>query len=136
VAADGAHFARVLHAQAPTRNVQLVDALIAQIAVAVIPEPVPVVMEAVPCEGVLRRRAQPEVIVHARGHGFHRRSADRIAPLEAQASCHVDVADQALANLPHPLLQRYRRTALTALLDDAVILARRRHNLLRLEHVV
>ena len=47
VAADGADLGRILHAQAPAGDVHFVDALVAEIAVAVIPEPVPVVVEAV-----------------------------------------------------------------------------------------
>ncbi len=40
-------FIGILHAQAPARDVHLVDALVAQVAVAGVPEPVPVVVEAV-----------------------------------------------------------------------------------------
>ncbi len=47
VAADGADLRRILHAQTPARHVHLVDALVAQIAVAGVPEPVPVVVETV-----------------------------------------------------------------------------------------
>ena len=47
VAADGADLGRVLHAEAPAGDVHFVDALVAEIAVAVVPEPVPVVVEAI-----------------------------------------------------------------------------------------
>src|SRR5262249_9264893 len=47
VAAHGADLGWILHAQQPARRVHLVHALIADIAVAVIPEPVKVVVEAI-----------------------------------------------------------------------------------------
>ena len=59
MAADGAHLGWIFHTQSPARHVHLMDALIADVAVAVIPEPMPVVMEAVLGECVLRRAAQP-----------------------------------------------------------------------------
>jgi hypothetical protein len=47
LAADSAHLHRMRHAQAPAGDIHLVDPLVAQVAVAGIPEPVPVVMEPV-----------------------------------------------------------------------------------------
>ena len=66
LAADGADLGRVRHAEAPSGDVDFVDALVAEIAVAGVPEPVPVVMEAVLGEVALRRRPGPEVVVDAR----------------------------------------------------------------------
>ena len=87
-------------------------------------------------ERVLRRRAEPQVVVHAGRHRLDRRAADGVAPLEAKAARHVDIADQAVAHLLHGFLQRRRRAALAALLHDAVVLAGRRDDLLRFEHIV
>ena len=53
--ADGADRGGIPHAQAPSRNVHFVNALIAQVAIAVFPEPVPVVVEAVPGKRSVRR---------------------------------------------------------------------------------
>src|SRR5262249_9194985 len=50
VAADGGDPGREGDAEAPARSVHLVDALVAKVAVAGVPEPVPVVVKAVPCE--------------------------------------------------------------------------------------
>ena len=99
VAADGADLGRILHAQAPARDIHLVDALVADVAVAVVPEPVPVVVEAILRELVLGRGAEPQVVVDAGGHRLDRLAADGVAPLEAEAAGHVDVADQAVAHL-------------------------------------
>ena len=83
VAADGGRLHGILHAQSPARHVHLVDALVAQVAVAVIPEPVPVVVEAVHGELALGRRTGPQVVVHPGRNLRNRRAADGVAPLEA-----------------------------------------------------
>src|SRR5690348_9471192 len=111
------------------------DALVAQIAIAVIPEPVPVVMKSVAGELVQRRRAEPEVVVHARGHRLDRLAADGVAPLEAQPARHIDLADNALAQLLGGLA-RDARAAIGAVLHQAVVLLSRGDDLPRLEHVV
>src|SRR5438445_5659762 len=49
------------------REVESVDAVVAQLARAVVPGPVPAVMEAVRIEGVFPRASAPEVVVHAAG---------------------------------------------------------------------
>src|SRR5262249_29037586 len=48
-------------------EVEPMDAVVAQLARAVVPKPVPVVMEAVWIEGVFRRGPEPEIVVHAGG---------------------------------------------------------------------
>ena len=73
-----------LHAQTPARNVHFMDALVAQIAVAGVPEPVPVVMETVLRE--LRSGAGPATDRNRRRRESlpTRLDADGIAPLVAQ----------------------------------------------------
>src|SRR5207237_8633045 len=53
-------------AQAPPRDIDFVNPLVAEIAVARVPEPVPVVMEAVAIEWTFRRRTKPQVVVDVR----------------------------------------------------------------------
>ena len=53
------HFRQRVLLQAPAGHVHLVHALVADVAVAVVPEPVPVVVEPVRVEGAQRRRAEP-----------------------------------------------------------------------------
>ena len=62
----------ILHAEAPARDVDFVDALVAEVAVAVVPEPVPVVVEAILGELASSARAEPQIVVDAGGHGRDR----------------------------------------------------------------
>ena len=64
-AADAEDARGELHlAEEPAGDVHLVDALVAEVAVAGVPDPVPVVVEAAcACSGQLGRRAAPEVVV-------------------------------------------------------------------------
>src|SRR3569833_248027 len=54
VTADRAYFVRITDAKSPARDIQFVDTLIAEISVSVVPEPVPVVVETVFGESMLR----------------------------------------------------------------------------------
>src|SRR6185437_12426913 len=83
VAADGADLLRILYAQAPASDIELMDALVAEIAVAVVPKPVEVVMKAIAGKGMLGRGAQPEIVMDAGGNRFDWRMADCVAPFEA-----------------------------------------------------
>src|SRR5258708_27582443 len=56
----------ILLAQSPARDVELVRPLVAGVAVAVGPLPVPVVVEAIAVERLDRRRAHPQVIIDLR----------------------------------------------------------------------
>src|SRR5439155_3640912 len=59
--------ADVVAAQAPAGDVHLVDALVAQVAVAVVPGPVPVVVQVDAAQGGLHGgRAAPQVVVDRR----------------------------------------------------------------------
>ena len=110
------------------------DALVAQIAVAVVPEPVPVVVETIVRERMLGRRPEPKIVIHAGGYGFDGRAADGVAPLEAQPARHVDIAQEAVvASCCTASRSADGGTALAALLHHAIVLARRRHNLLGLQ---
>src|SRR5262249_43918159 len=125
--ADGADLRRVRDAEPPSRDVHFVDALVAEIAVAGVPEPVPVVVKAVAVDWPFRRRTKPEVVVHLRQiggiiaglgpavrrererlAGIHRTVGvlpDRIAPLVAETARHVDLADLAIPHALHGFLQ-------------------------------
>src|SRR5215467_7756014 len=101
--AHAAHPGGKPYAESPARNIHLVNALVADVAVSVVPEPVPVVVKMIPCEGLERRRAGPQVVVYAGGHGLFGSVSDGVAPFEAQAARHIDVADHARAHLVHGL---------------------------------
>ena len=136
VTAHGADLGRVGHAQAPALHVDLVQALVPHVAVAVFPLPVEVVVEPVPREGAYAGGPQPQVVVDARGHGFLRRAADRVAPFEAQRARHVDIPDEPAAQLLDRFPHRGLGPLVGALLHDALVLAGRGHDLARFEHVV
>src|ERR1700729_4334997 len=68
VAADGADFGGIFYTQPPASHIDLVNALVAQVAIAVVPEPVPVIVKTILGEGVLRRWTEPQIIVHTGGH--------------------------------------------------------------------
>src|SRR5437773_7319023 len=57
---------KLVLAQEPAGNVHLVNALISQIAVSGVPNPMPIVMEAFAHERFHRGRAAPEIVVDAR----------------------------------------------------------------------
>src|SRR5207237_4113974 len=87
---------------APAGDVHLVNALVADVAVAEIPEPVPVVMDQVGVERLLRCRAEPEIKVHLGGWGGCLFGADAAAGLVAQAAGHQQLAELAgLDDLRH-----------------------------------
>src|SRR5579871_2667692 len=135
MAAHGADLRGVLHAQTPPRDVHLMDSLVSEVSVAVIPEPVPVIVKTVTRELMLRRGTKPQIVVHACGHGLDGLSADGVAPLKAQPARHVNIADYALAQLLHRLA-RNTGTAVRTVLHQTVIFLRGRHDLLRFKHVV
>ena len=136
LAANRGDLRRVRDAEAPSRLVDLVNALVADVAVPGIPEPMPVVMEAVLRERALRCRAEPEVVIDAGRHRLDGRLADGVAPLVAEPARHVQLTDLAAAHAFDRLAQRRVRSVLAALLDHAVVLAGRGDDLLRLEDVV
>src|ERR1035437_2010482 len=136
LAADGTGLGGELDAQAPARDIDFVNALVAEVAVAVGPIPVPVAVEAVFLEWHLLRRTLPQVVIHIRRGIAHGLGADGVAPLVAQAAGEVDVADQTFAHLPHAVLQRHRGAALAALLHHPVVLAGRRHDLFDFEDIM
>src|SRR5205823_3032099 len=79
--------------ESPARLVHFVDALVAEIAVAVVPEPVPIVVELRPHERLVGSRPTPEIVID--GAGNRRRTsylADAAARLVAEAARQGDLA--------------------------------------------
>ena len=58
---------QLILAQAPAGDIHLVNALIAQVAVAVIPNPVPIIMQMFAHERLDGRRTAPEIVVDRLG---------------------------------------------------------------------
>src|SRR5436190_4881212 len=136
VAADRGHAVGERDAETPACGIHLVDGLVAEIPVACVPDPVPVVMEAIACERFQGCGAGPEVVVDPGWSGFGRRPANRVAPFEAQCPCQIDLAKGASAQVMDGVDQGRRRAALRAVLHDAAVLLRRTNHLASLPQVV
>jgi len=120
----------------PAGDVHLVDALVADLAVAEIPEPVPVVMHDIAVVRLLPRRAEPNVEVQFRRRVFRLGEPDAATRLAG-----VAVGDQQLAVLAAGhgrdlLVPTAVAAALGAVLDDALVLRRGLDQLAALEDVM
>src|SRR5262249_9361021 len=135
-AADRAHLGRQFHAQAPTRDIDFMDALVAEVAVAVSPVPVPVVVETILLERHLLRRALPQVVIDVSGRIADRLLPDRVPPLVAEAARKIHLADQTFPHLRDTVAQCLAGAALAALLNDAIVLARCSDDLPRFINIV
>ncbi len=112
------------------------DTLVADVAVAGIPEPMPVVLEAQRIERPHGRRPEENIPIHA---GWHRPIggfSDRLALLEAQSFGVVDLSDRALAQQLDGSPLVWNAAALHAHLHHAIVFARRLQHLLAFEDVV
>src|SRR5262249_23631779 len=99
VSADGADPSGERDAEPPSRGVDLVDPLVAKVAISRVPYPVPVVVKPVATEWLHRRRTCPEVVIDARWNGFGGRVANRVSPLETQAARQIDLAKRPSAKM-------------------------------------
>src|SRR5262245_44667150 len=115
---------RQRHAQAPAADVHLMNALVSDVAIAVVPVPVPVVVKAVGIERARGRGPKPQVVINSLRDGTVRLLADRVAPFVTKPASHINVADHAIPQLLRGFSQRGGRTAVCAVLDDAVVFTR------------
>jgi len=113
------------HSQEPPGDVHLVDALVAEVAIAGVPHPVPVVVEPFAHQGQLQRRAAPQVIVDLRRDRLRAIDlADGVPPLVAEAARDLDLAQVAGANpLDSSRDAGPGRSALGASLDNPIVFA-------------
>src|SRR5262249_54021451 len=119
---DGA--GKLVLLEPPASLVHLVNALVAQVAVAEVPLPVPVVVEALAQDGLHRGRATPEVVVHSLRRRLRAVDlADAAARLVAQATGHLDFAELAGLDEGDGLAHAGHAAALGAGLADLVELA-------------
>jgi len=113
-----------------------VHALVADVAVAGVPEPVPVVREAVHRERPHRRRSEKRIPIDAGRNRCHRRPANRFPALVAQPLGHVELADHPLAQKLNRFLLVRDRPALHPHLHHAPILGRGLDHLLAFKRIV
>ncbi len=79
----------------PAGFVHFVDALVADVAVAGVPEPVPVVVNEIAMEGLLGRGAQPDIEIDFGRRGFDRFEADAVAFFVAEGAAYEEFAELA-----------------------------------------
>ncbi len=122
-AADGEDArGEVVFAEDPTGDVHLVDALVAEVAGACSPDPVPVVVEAFSAEGVGGCGSTPEVVVEGGWEGLRAVGfADGGAGLVAEAAGEGDFAEVSLVEPFDGVDESAGGAALGAGLDDAVV---------------
>ncbi len=132
MAADRAYLVGKAQTHPPSSQVDLVNTLVSKIAIAVVPEPVPVVVEAIFCKFVLRRRSGPQIVVNALRTGLYGRLPNRVSPLIAKAPTHIGLPYHALPYFLHRLADCRCGAALRSVLDDAVVALGRADQLLAL----
>src|ERR1035437_4092088 len=116
--------------QSPPSDVELMNSLIAQVAIPVIPEPVPVIVEMILGKGLQWRRTGPRIVMNSRRNRRNGSMTDRVSPLEAQAAGQVDITkDCFLLQLCYRIHQWRRRAKLSPMLNNPVILRRGPHQL-------
>jgi hypothetical protein len=125
-----------LHAQAEARQVGPVDVAVAQVAVARLPEPVPIVVEVAPRDGAHRGGAGPEVVIDPLGHLSLDRGPDGTAALVRDAPRQGDPTKPAFGHELGGGLACSIGPILGAHLADAAVLPRRLHDAAALAHVV
>ena len=137
-ATDAPDLWRQLHfAHEPARDVHLVDALISQIAVACVPDPVPIIVQFLPHERLDWRGAKPKVAVDSGGPRlFAVHLPDACAALVAGAAGPQQFAEVAGLRPCDGLMKSNRRTALRAALHDASVFLRRFSEDAAFEHIV
>src|SRR5262249_5959930 len=127
---------REIDAQAPAAQVDHVDAVVAQLAVAPVPEPVPVVVQVVGAEGPPRGRALPQLVIQPLRPVGGGAAAGGGAVVEVPRLGQVGPADGALAHLLDGLDHAGPAAALVAHLHLPVVPAGGGHHQLALARVV
>src|SRR5438477_339640 len=128
---------KLVYSQDPTGDVHLVNALVAQIAVARRPHPMPVIVEAFAHERFFGSRTTPQIVINVCGDRL--RSIDLAnagAALVTEPTRAEDFSDVAFAQPGDALGDPGAGTGLGTGLHDAAILARRLDELPALPDVV
>src|SRR5215469_6715590 len=122
--------------QAPARDINLMDGLIADLPVSRVPNPMPVVVKAILGERLQRRRAGPQVVMHSSRHGLFDSVPDRWPPFIAERARQIDVSDCPVAQMTNSFDHPGIRSRLASMLANPAVLLYRAHQLMSLEPVV
>ena len=98
------------------------DRLVAHLSVAGIPDQMPVVVKPVLGKRFQRRRACPQLIIHAGRNGFLGSVPNRGPPFVAKRAGQVDVTDRAVSQMLHGFQHAWVGSPLAAVLADSVVL--------------
>ena len=121
----------------PAADVDVVDAVVAEVPVAGRPEPVPIVMQVLAHQRGHRRRAAPEVVIDRLGHRLGAVDlADALPQPVDEAAHEPHLAEVALVDVVDRLAESRIRAALRSRLHDALVLAGRLDHLPALPDVV
>lgn len=119
--AHGGDGNREADAQSPASDIDFVNGLVADFAVAGVPNPVPVVVKAIFRERLERSGAGPEIVVDAGRNGFFGGVADGAAPLVTDGASEIDVTDGAVAEVMNRFDHSGIGARLAAVLADAIV---------------
>src|SRR5579864_5685717 len=89
----------IIDGQSPAGDVEQMHAPVAELASAVIPEPVPVVMETIRIERSRGSRPQPQIVVERRGRRGVFLEADRLSLMNRPGLRQMDAAEPAALNI-------------------------------------
>ena len=117
----GDMFREFFDAQPPHAEVGFMDPLVADITVAIVPVPVPVVMHEVLRERSHGSRSAPEIVVKSLGDRGDALVSDVTAAAEDQSARHIYPADESVLQMVHRFADGQRTAQLHAVLYDAVI---------------
>ena len=113
----------IIDAEAPADHVEGVDAVVAELAVAPVPEPVPIVVNVVGAEFLLRSGALPERPIQASRNGAGLSFADRRARIEVIGARAEEASDFARAQALDGFADPAPRAALRAVLNVPLVFA-------------
>src|SRR5213080_2681377 len=135
-AADGRDARGVAHAQGPAGDVDLVRAVVADLARPPAPEPVPIVMNDVVAIGGVGRRALPQLVVQVSGDGHRFPAADRRPGVGIPDASEIGLSDGALLDRLHDLDRAGRGALLRPHLHHTLVFALRLDEQLAFARVV
>src|SRR5689334_20199521 len=110
--------------------------LVTQIAGAVVPHPVPFVVEAIRIKGTLGSRAKPEIVIHASGDRSIFFNTDALAQFIAEAAREANLTYFHLMDMADRLLRGFAGTRLCPCLADTPVLRRCLHQPSSLRDIV
>src|SRR4029077_17771050 len=129
MSAHGGNRYREAHTQAPPRNIDFVNRLVADFTVPGVPDPMPVIVKPIARERLQRRRPGPQIVIHACRDSFLRGAPNRWPPLVANRTRHIDFANRPVAQVFSGVDHSGIRARLAAVLANSVVLLYRSHQL-------